>query len=120
MAEEKQQPRKRQKAIILLSVLLALMVGASILLLMKYRQATSSNPVTQQQQLTDQLSKLIEMPPDAPVISTVLDSSKLTNKALAARARNGDKLFIFSDSKRLVLYRPSDNKVVDMLNIQTR
>ena len=84
----------------------------------KYKREANNNPVTRQKQLTAELSEVIVMPPDEPVVSTVLDSSKLTNKTLAAKARNGDQLFIFPKSKRLVLYRPADHKVVDMLNIR--
>lgn len=103
----------------MLSVLLLVMICASLLLFVKYKHAANNNPVNQQQQLTKQLSQLIEMPPDQPVISTVLDRSKLTNQVLASRAHNGDILFIFPQSKRLILYRPADKKVVDMLNIQS-
>jgi hypothetical protein len=109
----------RRKLVIVLSVLVLVMASASILLFVKYRHAANNNPTHQQQQFTEQLSQLIEMPPDQPVISTVLDKSKLTNRTLANRAHNGDLLFIFPQSKRLILYRPSDKKVVDMLNIQS-
>lgn len=111
--------RQRRWVIIILSVLLVIMMAISIVLLVKYRRETDSNPATRQQQLTDQLSQVAEMPPEQPVISSVLDRSKLTNPALTSRAKNGDQLFIFPKSKRLILYRPSTQKVVDMLNIQT-
>lgn len=113
-----QKPAKRQKTILVLSALVVIMVCASVLLFVKYKREANTNPVTQQQQLTKQLGSLIEMPNEAPVITTVLDRSKLTNATLAGKAHNGDTLFIFPKSKRLVLYRPSDKKVVDMLNIQ--
>jgi hypothetical protein len=104
---------------ILAALLLVLvMVAVSALFFVKYKRAANISPANQQQQLVKQLSQLIEMPPDQPIISTVLDKSKLSNPVLASRARNGDNLFIFPLSKRLILYRPSDNKVVDMLNIR--
>jgi hypothetical protein len=116
-ASKKLKPRRR-KSIIILSGLLVVAVCASLLLFVKYKHAASDSPVSKQQQLTKQLSQVIEMPAGQPVISTVLDKSKLTNPALQQRAHNGDVLFIFPQSKRLILYRPADKKVVDMLTIQ--
>lgn len=119
-AEPQQIPRPRRRKITwLLSALLVLAIAASGFWFVQYREAQANNPSTQQKQLVSQLSKLIEMPSGQPVITTVIDKSKLTNKTLASQAQNGDRLFIFAKSKRLVLYRPSDKKVVDMLTIQT-
>jgi hypothetical protein len=58
------------------------------------------------------------VPNETPVITTVLDKTKLTNKSLATHATNGDRLYIFSKAKRIMLYRPSTHQVVDMLTIQ--
>ncbi len=114
------RPRLRQrKGIILLSLLVIILLGAIGLLFAKYQHVQNNNPANQQKALTEQLHELAELPPEQPVISTVLDTSKLTNPALAKRAKNGDTLFIFPESKRLILYRSSDKKVVDMLTIQS-
>jgi hypothetical protein len=113
-------PRPRRRWLTrTLVILLVVALAASGFWFAQYRKALRNNPATQQQQLVTQLSKLIEMPSGQPVITTVIDKSKLTNPTLASLAHNGDRLFIFTKSKRLVLYRPSDKKVVDMLTIQT-
>lgn len=109
---------KRRILIAVLLILFIAMTCVSLLLFIKYRHETSSNPASQQQQLTRELSQVAEVPSEQPAISTVLNSSKLTNPILAKHAHNGDKLFIYPNSKRLILYRPSDRKVVDMLTIQ--
>lgn len=116
--DTKRHTGKRQKTIVALSVLLVLTASAGTLFFIKYRQAKNDNPVNRQEQLTRQLGEVMEIPDETPVISTVLDKSKLANDTLEARARNGDVLFIFSKSKRLVLYRSTDKKVVDILNIR--
>lgn len=112
------RPSGRRKLLAVMIMLLIIMIAAVVVLFIKYQHATTSNPVTQQQRLTRQLGQLVELPAEQPVISTVLDKSKLSNPVLASRARDGDTLFIFPKSKRLILYRPADKKVVDMLNIQ--
>ena len=115
---QRTEKKPHRKAIIILSVLLLLTVGTSALLFVQYRREVSKNPLSQQQLLIKQLSQLVELPHEQPIISTVLDRNKLGNRVLASQAHNGDNLFIFSKSKRLILYRPADKKIVDMLNIQ--
>jgi hypothetical protein len=107
-----------RRFITILVILLVILAAASVLLFAKYRHATADNPARKQQRLTAELGQVVELPPEQPIISTVLDKSKLSNQALASRAHDGDTLFIFPKSKRLILYRPNDKKVVDMLNIQ--
>lgn len=119
MARKSKRASRRPKLTLLLCVLIVLLISMSIVLFLKYRHASSDNQANKQQRLTRQLGQLIVLPPEQPVISTVLDKSKLTNPALEQRARNGDVLFIFPHAKRLILYRPSNDRVVDILSIQS-
>ena len=48
----------------------------------------------------------------------VADKQKLNNPALAAVVQNGDKILIYGQAKRLIVYRPSVHKIVTMLTIQ--
>lgn len=106
------------KRIVFTSILL-LAIGAGIFFFIKYRQAVNDNPQTEARSLTSTIGKNVQLPDENPTIATVADKNKLANKALANKAKNGDKLLIYTGSKRLILYRPSDKKVIDMLSISS-
>lgn len=112
--------KKQRKPRIILILLIMICItasGASIFFFIKYREASSTEEAAKQQ-LVGQISQTIQLPDETPAVVTVADKTKLTNKALAARLENNDKLLIFGNAKRLVIYRPSTKKVIDMLSFQ--
>lgn len=64
------------------------------------------------------VSKLIDLPEgESPTIATVVDVEKLKNQAFFAKAQNGDRVLMFPQSKKAVLYRPSTNKIIEVAPI---
>lgn len=63
-----------------------------------------------------QVGKLVILPTDEqPTLATVSDASKLKNsQQFFVNAVDGDKLLVYAKSKKVILYRPSQNKIVDM------
>ena len=67
------------------------------------------------EEIIEELGKLVELPKnDVPTVLTVTDLKPLRNQPFFAEAEIGDKVLIFSQSKRAVLYRPSEKKVVSI------
>lgn len=65
--------------------------------------------------LVEEVKKLISVPSDEmPTVATVSDSEKLKNNAFFANAMNGDKVLIFTTTKKAILYRPSENKIIEV------
>ena len=65
--------------------------------------------------LVEDVSKLVQLPQgETPTVATVSDASKLQNQAFFAKAQNGDKVLIYTQAKRAILYRPSTNKVIEI------
>lgn len=65
--------------------------------------------------LIDKVGKLMELPSnEAPTIATVSDITKLTGQTFFAKAKNGDKVLIFTQAKEAVLYRESVNKIIQV------
>ena len=69
-------------------------------------------------QLIKNVGKLVEIPSnETPTIATVSDASKVKDQAFFAKAQNGDKVLIFSQARRAILYRPSADKVIELAPI---
>src|SRR5258708_15392988 len=53
-----------------------------------------------------------------PVVATVSDKTKLGRQFFFRSAENGDKVFIYTQSSKAILYRPSIHKIVEIASIQ--
>jgi hypothetical protein len=67
--------------------------------------------------LTATVGKLIVLPAEDPTVATVADVDKLKNQRFFTNALNGDKVLIFNNAKKAILYRPSINKIVEIMPI---
>lgn len=82
-------------------------------------QALLQNPnqasAVEAQVLVNNVGKLIELPAgENPTIATVSDLTKLQDQPFFAKAKNGDKVLIYSNAKKAILYRPSINKIIEV------
>lgn len=50
---------------------------------------------------------------EVPALATVTDSSKITTKFLQ-KAKNGDKILIYQKNGRVIIYRPSIDRIIDV------
>lgn len=69
-----------------------------------------------------QVAMLIDVPKDEdPTIASVVDTSKLSDQAFFKNAQNGDKVLMYAQAKKAILYRPSTNKIIEVapINIGT-
>lgn len=115
------KPRKKFKRTVMRLVVGVVLLGtiaASVVLFIKYREAVDTNPKNIEQRTIEQVTKIVEVPGEKPSVLTVLSADKLTNKELAARAADGDRLLVYAENKRIVIFRPSSGKIVDMLTIR--
>ncbi len=70
------------------------------------------------QQLVTEVGAIVVLPEgETPTVATVSDASKLQNQAFFAKAENGDKVLIYTQAKRAILYRPSTGKVIEVAPI---
>lgn len=65
-------------------------------------------------QLLDQLSKLVVLPEEQPVVSVLDNLESVASKPFFKNAQQNDLLFQFTQSSKVILYRPSENKIVDI------
>ena len=63
------------------------------------------------------VSKLTILPAEQPTVATVSDITKLKDQVFFNNAKNGDKVLIFKNSKKAVIYRPSTNQIIEIAPI---
>ena len=69
-------------------------------------------------QLVEQVGKLISLPQDeTPTIATVSDLSKLQGQPFFAKAQVGDKVLIYQIDGKAILFRPTENKIIELAPI---
>ena len=64
--------------------------------------------------VVEQAGKLIILPDEDPTVTTVESARELSREAFFADVENGDKILIFPSSARIIIYRPSDNILVNV------
>ncbi len=84
--------------------------------------ALKKNPQRAAQQetlkLISTISKLIVLPEgENPTIATVTDPERLREQPFFAKAQTGDKVLIYTDSRKAILYSPVQNKIVEVAPI---
>lgn len=104
----------------------ALALGFGIFFFVKYQNeanraqelvAVHSNQVNGTEELINTISKLVLLPNEKPTVATVSDSKKLVKKGILADAQNGDKLLVYQDAQKAVLFRPGVNKIIAVEDI---
>ena len=127
---EKEQAQKTNKARELSAKIKPLYIIALILLavsifslfeLVKARQELKSFKVNPEEaaskevdKLIDAVAKLIDLPKDEkPIIYTVKDTEKLKNQPFFEKAKEDDKVLIYSNNKLAIVFRPDTNKIIN-------
>ena len=112
-------PRKLLAILSLIVLLLALL--PSVYFYQQYKKESEKSKSRSRlakdevQSLVKKVAYHIELPKDEePTIASVSDKEKLKNQPFFARAENGDKVLIYTNAKKAILYRPSVNKIIEV------
>ena len=71
-------------------------------------------------EVVNQVSKLMVLPQgEVPILATVSNLEELKDQPFFANAKLGDKVLIYSNAKKVILYNPETNKIIEVapLNI---
>lgn len=103
-------------------VLLTVGVGGYFYYQTQKNQAAKTNPQASAQEevkkLVAEVGKLIELPTgEDPTVATVTDIDKLKDQPFFQKAKNGDKVLIYTNARKAILYDPNVKKVIDVAPI---
>ncbi len=116
-------PSSNRNIVVVLVLLVIILAGTSGYLWKKMQAATSSPEQIAQaeaQSLAKKVGMLMVLPTDeTPTIATVSDPEALKTQAFFANAKVGDKVLIYTNAKKAVLFDPILNKILNVapLNI---
>lgn len=103
---------------IALSVVIIALIATSVILFLKYDDLKRNpNQAVQAEtsSLTTKVAKLMALPAnETPTMATVEDINKLKNQPFFSEAKNGDKLLIYTTAKKAIIYRESDNRIINV------
>lgn len=74
------------------------------------------------QKVVAEVAKLIVLPEgEAPTVAKVTDVERLKSQPFFANAKNGDRVLIYTNARKAILYRPEEHKLIEVapLNLGT-
>lgn len=121
MAVMENNDSEKKVAIAVTIGLVVLILAVGLFFYTRYQNSQSvlniSDSLTPEQsaELVAKIGKIITLPPgEIPTIATVTDKTTLQNQEFFVLAENGDKVLIYSQAGKAYLYRPSQNKIINM------
>lgn len=104
-----------------LAVLVVGSVGSAYYFYREYRDLRENPQKSADEEvraIVNKVSQLIVLPQDeTPTVATVTDVSQLKDQPFFANAKNGDKVLLYTTSRKAVLYRPAENRIVEVAPI---
>ena len=104
-------------------IIISILIGGGIYLYINNSGGTlpgqsqnqNTDATAEAKELVEKVGRLYELPPnEVPTIATVSDVSKLAEQEFFQKAQNGDKVLIFTQAKKAILYRPSTDKIIEV------
>jgi lipopolysaccharide export LptBFGC system permease protein LptF len=116
----KSKAKNKKKLIISVIVVIILAALVAVLVIQRLEINRLNNPAAAAEQskadatkLKEKVGKLMQLPDEEATIATVQDADKLKDQEFFKNAQNGDKVLIFTTDKKAIIYRESENKIIN-------
>lgn len=108
--------------IVTLSILLVMALGSVGYMYYHYIYNTAERASARElQSIASEVGRLMILPEgEEPTLATVTDKGKLAEQPFFQKAENGDKILIYTNHGRAILYRPSTKKIVDVTTVNIK
>lgn len=105
----------RKYIVSILFILVLVLAAVSAYLYYQSRNDPSKVSAREVKTLTSTIGKLVLLPSDeSPTIATVSDPDALSDQSFFVGAQKDDKVLIYSNAKKAILYRPSIDKIINI------
>ncbi len=79
------------------------------------KEQTQKAQAEDTKELVSKIGQLISLPQDEePTVATVTDLGPLKDQLFFANAQIGDRVLIYRQAKKAIIYRPSENKIIEV------
>lgn len=115
--------KKQIKKVITFYIIPALLIISVITAIYFYKKYTALKSDQNKQsvqkdevsEIVAKVGRLMALPEgETPTVATVKQPEKLKDQAFFAHAKEGDKVLIYSNAKKAILYSPQDDKIVEV------
>ena len=101
-----------------LAVLTIVALGAAVYFYTQLNQLRADPQKVAQEEaksLVTKVGKLIVLPEgEEPTVATVTDPDLLRDQPFFANAKTGDKVLIYTNARKAILYNPEENKIIEV------
>ena len=108
-----------KKGMPILTVLALVVAGYFYYQTTQLKKSPQAVVAKETKEVVSKVGKLVSLPDEQPTIATVADPEVLKDQAFFAKAQKGDKVLIYTNAKKAILYSVTLNKILDIapLNI---
>ena len=126
MTEETTPSQKKvwdTRKIILISIIAIIILslaGTAFYFYQKYQRVMNDAQAVAQDEasaIVEKVKKFMELPDEQPTIATVTDREKVKDQPFFNRSETGYKVLIYTTAKKAILYRPSANKIIEIVSL---
>jgi hypothetical protein len=121
MEQEKPKTKINKIGMLVIGVVALVLIGAVATSVYFYRKSNTNPQEDAAKDLANTIKlvgKHIVLPTDEqPTMATVSDPAKLKDQSFFANAKKGDKVLIYADSRKAILYNPETDRVVEVAPI---
>lgn len=105
---------------IIMLVLVVLLAGTSFYFYKKSNSNPDAEAQAEVKSLVSKVGRLMILPEgETPTIATVSDPEALKDQAFFADAKKGDKVLIYSNAQKAILYDPEADKIITIAPLNT-
>ena len=80
--------------------------------------SADTNDSSELSSIVSQIKQLVDIPSnETPTVAEITNQDKVRAQPFFVSAQTGDKVLIFADSKKVILYRPSTGKVINIASL---